>query len=399
MLGDRFVNTSTSLTIAFVLAASACGRIGFDEVKARRFVASNDVPTDVAIAGGAEVSLAGSINSTTGAITGDLTRAPGEGLDAGVHFARLATPTGALGVFTAQRFLLANLTVEGDAPIVFVATEVEVTGTVSVSAMPDSSDGGPGGANGATRDQPAPGTCAAGSGLHVANATVPDGGGGGGGGGTAGAAGGTGQGVALGGTGGAACLPMTLIPLGGGGGGGLGGWVAPVPPCEGGGGGGALQISALVRITLTAGARLTAAGAGGRAGSAVLPVDSGGGCGGGGGGGILLESPSLEAEAGAGVYANGGGGGGAAYDIDATGGANGESSPNAAVGGSGSSSGNGGAGGAGGALASPSAGADGAYNGGGGGGAAGRIVLRFEEAPGQALVTSPVATELPPLQE
>lgn len=365
-------------------AVSACGRIGFspaddargDDATGGDFVASNGVPTDVTIAGGIAITFDGSVNSTTGAMTGTVNRAPGEGAAEGVHFARVDSPTGPLGVFTVERLVLGSVTVVGTNPIVFVAREIEVTGTVSVSAAPASRQPGPGGDPGASMLDTLPATsCRGSNGVHVANASVPDGGGGGGGGGAAGAIGGAG-GVADGGAGGASCLTTTLVPLRGGGGGGLGSAVDPVPPCEGGGGGGALQLSATVQLTLRAGARLLAAGSGGGRGEASIPIDSGGGCGGGAGGGILAESLALVVEPGASIFANGGAGGGGGFDIDAAPGADGQASQTPATGGAGSTAGNGGAGGAGGAVALPGPGAVGVYNGGGGGGAAGQIVLR-----------------------
>jgi hypothetical protein len=194
-----------------------------------------------------------------------------------------------------------------------------------------------------------------------------DTGGAGGGMATAGGAGGTSGGAAggepadLG-----QCVGETLVPLAGGGGGGKSQGAA------GGGGGGGLQITAYGTLRVSAGAVVTAVGAGGQ-GTQIIANNGGGG--GGAGGAILLEGATVDVGNGVISVAGGGGGGGRVIAADGQPGrADGQPATGGVGDGVGMTDGRGGDGaidGAGGAGTSNAAGTlDGT---GGGGGGVGRI--------------------------
>jgi hypothetical protein len=262
----------------------------------------------------------GSILSYSGGAGSPTTiRDPGNGLGDMIRFRTLAQINGApaLGIFGIRRMMIADggrLRIVGDRPVLFLlAAEATISGVVDVAAGHLGDTGtidcqdcaGPGGGAGGTNLTAASG-CAPGINGQY-SATLDETGGGGGGFGSMGARGGdSDNGSALGGdvTALTACSGTSLIPLQGGSGGGRSSGTVSFGNEVGGGGGGAVQITALVNISIGATGELYAAGAGG-AGSA----DDYGGGGGGAGGAILLESPTITITSSARLTANGGGGG------------------------------------------------------------------------------------------
>jgi len=343
------------------------------------------------------ISITGTavFDTSTGEITGTLTRAPGEGVIGGVGFERRTFGTALLGVFTFERLSIGSqgvVELDGTRSAVFVVgTTATIQGTIDASAgcMGDRTCAGPGGGTGATTVA-ASGCGPGGTGQTDSSSTTGgDGGGGGGGGGAVGGAGGT-AGSILGGGGGTACLVADNEPLVGGSGGGRGGaGGAPANPPRGGGGGGAFQLTARERITITG--TITAGGAGGGGGIGGASNASAG-AGGGAGGALLVEAPVVELAAGAVLAANGGGGGGGGSitlsgEAGQEGGANGIPAAGGAPVGQGS---RGGAGGAGVTSAGTAADVSGFSNAGGGGGAVGRIYVRSVQLM-NAGTTSPPA--------
>lgn len=327
------------------------------------------------------ITASATFDTDTGAITGGLTRAPGQGVNSGIAFELRATGTTPLGVWTFHQLTLdasGTIRFKGARAAVFVVgTIATISGTIDgsggCSGNGAASCGGPGAGTGASA------TAATGCGPGGLGGTdaagVDDGGGGGGGGRGAGGLGGLGGTLGTTGAAGASCVAATLEPLIGGSGGGAGGKGA-VTPCHGGGGGGALQITALDSIVVTGTIQLV--GAGGEGGVGDPAGNNGGaGCGGGGGGGLLLEAPAVRLGAMAVLTANGGAGGGGAYfDLPGAPGEPGTASTTPAVGGAaaGVNAGPGGNGAAGSTAAQPAPTAP--ANAGGGGGAIGAIYLR-----------------------
>jgi len=383
------------------------------------FLPSNSVECALELAADtATITADAMFDTDTGAITGSLVRAAGEGVNGGVGFIR--APGLALGPALGI-FVFRDLTINEAVTARFVGTRAVVllvidtatiAGKIDVSAGRDlRSMPGPGGGAGGTIDVPAQG-CGAG-GRGAAGTDTGDGGGGGGGGGKAGGQGGDGLNrsdmvAARGGIAGKPCMPADLQPLQGGGGGGAGSPGKTVIPSHGGGGGGGLQITALGALMITG--QLHAGGDGGDGGAASPPptlpdpAHAGAGGGGGSGGGILLEAPTVTISGSAVIAANGGGGGGGG-DGD-TGGQPGSSaqvSTSPAPGGLATMD-DGVRGGSGGAAAAEStSGGTGISNGGGGGGGVGAIVVRgatrslvgtFSPAPTE-LVLMPATNSAP----
>jgi hypothetical protein len=312
-------------------------------------------------------------------------RDAGTGLVDTMRFRVLSQVNGApaVAIFGVRSIAIADggrLRVTGDRPVLFLAaTTATIAGSIDVGAghmgalgQNDCQDcAGPGGGRGAT-NLIAAGGCAPGlNGNYYA--TLDETGGGGGGFGFPGARGGDSDaGSAVGGNVSAitTCSGASLVPLQGGSGGGRGSGNGALGAEVGGGGGGAMQLTALVGITIASTADLYAGGAGGDGSS-----DAYGGGGGGAGGGLLLEAPDIAIAASARLTANGGGGGGG---NEANRGENGARGPSRASGGAGGGmSGDAGRGGLGGigATANQSAtqGGGGIDGTGGGGGAAGII--------------------------
>jgi hypothetical protein len=337
------------------------------------------------------IAMDATFDTDTGAITDGLSRAPVQGLDAGIGYyqAEPASTGGApLGIFVFH-----DLTVAAQVTIRFTGTRgavllvgdaATIDGTIDVSGGAGGAQTapGPGGGAGQSDTRVAGGGC--GPGGPGGHAGVEDGGGGGGGGSQPGGEGGR---RPVNGTAGPSCLSLVLEPLAGGSGGGRGGPGSTATAAGGGGGGGALQLTALGRIEISG--IINAGGAGGEAG-AKTTSDAGGGGGGGAGGGILLESPTILVLGGAVLAANGGGGGGGGGDSDipAAGSNGGLSTIDVASGGGGGEPlGNGGTGGG----PSPADfGSDGLTNAGGGGGGGGVIMIRGDSVMVMGL-TSPTA--------
>lgn len=348
-----------------------------------------DVTGDLSVAAGQIVVVDtddGGIVAYTGG-TPTTIRDPGNGLGDMMRFRVMSQINGApaVAIFGVRSLSIADggrLRVTGDRPVLFlVATVATISGTIDVGAGHSGATGavdcqecaGPGGGRGAD-SLVAAGGCAPGLNGNY-SVMLDETGGGGGGFGFAGARGGDSDGgQAAGGdvtpiTG---CTGVSLVPLEGGSGGGRGSTSATFGAEVGGGGGGAIQLTALVGISVTATGEVYAGGAGGQG-----SVDDYGGGGGGAGGGILLEAPGIAIATGARVTANGGGGG---SGREAERGENGPRGAVRASGGTGSGTGGdegrGGLGGIGGAAAQSATQGAGNIDGtGGGGGAAG--IIRF----------------------
>jgi len=334
-------------------------------------------------------------DTSTGAISGALTRASGTGVKSGIGYYQTTSGTASIGVFA---FTSLTITAAGEARFTgsrsaaFLADGmIVIGGKIDVSAGcygSDRSCAGPGGGAGSIMGTPASGGCAGGN-AASSMTNADDGGGGGGGGGESGTVGGTASSAAAG-TAGGGCIPVSLEPLRGGGGGGAGGPGASTFP-PGGGGGGAIQLTSQTAVVV--GGVIVSGGAGGNGGNTMSGSSASAGSGGGGGGGILLEAPTVTVQNGGVVAANGGGGGGGGNSGVGPGspGAPGGSSTAVAMGGMGVASpgpANGGNGGAG--ATAPTAGGDGT-NGGGGGGGRGMIRVRAT-TPTLSGTISPTAT-------
>lgn len=331
---------------------------------------------DITVAGGVAT-----FNTDSGAISGVVTRAAGQGISAGIAFELRTTGTQPIGVWTFHRLTVtagATIRFTGPRSAVFVSgTDVAIAGTID----------GTGGCYGADPMCAGPGAGVGGNtlaatgcgpgGIGVAATTgTGDSGGGGGGGRGAGGAGGAGGPDGTGGLAGTACVSVLAEPLVGGAGGGTGS-VGAATACKGGGGGGALQITALDEITVDG--TITMGGSAGEGGRPDMTLSNGGaGCGGGAGGSILLEAILVKLN-GTGVLAanGGGGGGGASLGTAGSRGSSGGETAMPAPGGA-PASGSGGAGGAGAAaaVAAAAGGVSAMGNAGGGGGGIGVIYVR-----------------------
>lgn len=372
-----------------------------------------DVTGDLSVAAGQVVVVDtddGSITAyPSGGGAGTTVRDPGNGLGDMIRFRVLSQINGApaLGIFGVRSLSVADggrLRVTGDRPVLFlVSTVATISGAVDVGAGHTGTLGqndcqecaGPGGGGGAT-------TLVAGSGCAPGlngnyYATLDETGGGGGGFGFAGARGGDSDtGTAVGGnitpiTG---CTGASLVPLEGGSGGGRSAATGALGGEVGGGGGGAVQITALVGISVTATADIYASGAGG-AGSAGAY----GGGGGGAGGGILLEAPGITIATSARVTANGGGGGAGRTANRGENGAHGAMRASGGAGdGTNNDDGRGGLGGIGGVAAqSATQGAGNVDGTGGGGGAAG--IIRFNTVSPLLLPSGVILSPQPTMGE
>jgi hypothetical protein len=332
------------------------------------------------------------IDTTSGAISGGITRAAGTGVIGGISFRKASQSSGPdVGVFSVAGLTLASgqtLTFTGGNAFALASTGNVVIGGAIDGACHQGTPG-PGGSGGGAIN-------AGGGGLGGGSAgpMTPMGasGGGGGGFGDVGGTGAPGQGILIG-TGGGniwsnVMASGALVLVGGSGGGAGGGPSGGV----GGGGGGAIQLS--INGSLTVSGTIDVSGCGGKHPSSGM--DAGGG--GGSGGAIVLEAAQISLSSSAILSSNGGGGGGGG-DISATDGSDGSPgstpAPNGKAGGGG-----GGDGGAGGARG-PQAGVHNTEGtnakgggpvkfGGGGGGGTGRILFRSLTAPSsQAKIISP----------
>ncbi len=341
-------------------------------------------------------------DTDTGAITGGLVRAAGEGVAANVGFQKTTYLGAPLGVFTFHNLTVASTgTVHftGAAAAVFVAdSTIEIDGTVDGSGGcygGSHACAGPGGGAGALYGATAGGCGPGASGAHDIP-TGADTGGGGGGGGGSGSPGGieTASGVMFpGGVAGSACFDIALQPLVGGSGGG-GGGPGAVTSTSGGGGGGALQLSAFDAVSITG--TIVMGGAGGEGGPAdpsSTNPNGGAGGGGGAGGAILIEAPYVGLSGVGTLAANGGGGGGGSAQANAglpgsPGAANATPAPGGAGGGNAGAGGNGGAG-----TSAPTAGADASsVNAGAGAGGVGRVFVRSASSMLAGTVSPPATT-------
>jgi hypothetical protein len=331
------------------------------------------------------------IDTTSGAITGGLSRGAGSGVINGVGF-RLATQVSGPSVAI---FAVAGLTVGAGHKVSFIGGnafalaaggDVSLLGTVDGSCH--GSSGSPGGSPGGS---PALG---GGSGAGIGgggggSATLNGVSGGGGAGfGDSGGVGAPGMDSAMG-PGGAIWTPLSsagaLSLLVGGAGGGAGGTTTGGP---GGGGGGALQLA--VNGNLVISGTVDVSGCGGQTGTTT----GAGGGGGGSGGLIFLEAGSITLTSTAILSANGGGGGGGDAGGRGTDGKPGKGNAGGGPGGdNGSDGGNGGASGPQpgmhGTAGSDAAHAHNTKFGGGGGGGTGRIVMRALDLPGGGATVSP----------
>lgn len=338
--------------------------------------AATGLTMDITVNGGVAT-----FNTDTGAITGVIVRAAGQGTNAGITFELRMTGTQPIGVWSFHRLGVnagASIRFSGARSAVFVSgTDAAIGGVVDGSGGCYGTDplcAGPGagiGGNTAVATGCGPG----GPGASASTATA-DGGGGGGGGRTVGGTGGLGGADGLGGIGGIGCIASLAEPLVGGSGGGIGG-LGAVAACKGGGGGGALQITAIDQITVDG--TITMGGSGGEGGKADLAgTNAGGGCAGGAGGTILLEAYTVKLGPTAVIAANGGaGGGGGSLGTAGHRGASGGLNSTPAGGGMAGNAGNGGVGGdgaAGGTAATAGGAAVG--NSGGGGGGIGAVYVR-----------------------
>ena len=367
----------------------------------KQVVPSNGV--DAALAGAVSSPLGVANGSTvvcdtdTGQITGDFTRAAGEGVINDVGFKKHMHFGRAIGLFYVSS-LDVNPTglvrFKGSAAAaLLVRHTLTVDGRIDVSAGCGGTDrtcAGPGGAPGTRIGTMVTNPCSGKNG-ETDNVNNSDAGGGGGGAGMVGAKGGDAS-TFLGGAAGSACLAQQLEPLIGGGGGGGGGNGANALGPPGGGGGGGLQLTALEGIAISGVVSANGSGGAGGAGSgAAADGDAAGG--GGAGGAVLIEAPTVNI-GGAVLVANGGGGGGAANSAQAgQPGEDGKLSASPAIGGAtgaapSTAGGNGGAGSTA-ATFGPNTGQN--QNAGGGGGGVGRIFVRGTTT-GVATTTSPPAT-------
>jgi hypothetical protein len=341
-------------------------------------------------------------DTDTGAVTGGITRAAGEGIAADVGFHKTSYSGAPLGVFSFHNLTVGSTGVvhfTGAAAAVFVADS-----TIEIDGMVDGSGGcyggsracaGPGGGAGAAYGATAGGCGPGGQGSHDIPTGADTGGGGGGGGGN-GSPGGIETASATmfpGGAAGSACFDLTLQPLVGGSGGG-GGGPGAVTSTSGGGGGGALQLSAFDAVSITG--TIVMGGAGGDGGPADLATtnpNGGAGGGGGGGGAILIEAPYVALATVGTIAANGGGGGGGSAQANmgkpgSPGGANATPAPGGAGGGSAGAGGNGGAG-----TTAPTAGIDAnSVNAGAGAGGVGRVFTRSASSMFAGTISPPATT-------
>lgn len=263
--------------------------------------------------------------------------------DVDVRCAALLPPgvTDVCALVAPQIRVMAAITAIGQRPLVLVASNLVLEGSISVASS-------------------AAGRIGAAANPACSGGTAPSGGGGGAGGsyrGTGGSGGAAGGGTPA---------PATPDPqmLRGGCSGGTGGGT------NGGAGGNGGGVVYLIGDSIMIGGTINASGAGG---SGVMGLNGGGG-GGGAGGMIGLDATSLVITMDARVFANGGGGGGAASFLGSGAAGADPAEPLAAADG-GSSSG-GGIGGSGAIATSAATGGGGAgANGGGGGGACGVIKL------------------------
>jgi hypothetical protein len=407
--GDAMADADPSCSCANDLLHCASGDqhcyAGCDPVAPRCLdvVPSNGVPVSVTTETDViTIGATATFDTDTGEVTGAVIRAPVQGVASGISYTQMSATGVAVGVFGFSQLDVAPsgvIRIVGSRPAVFVVATAAtidglIDGTGGVAACTTTQRtpvcAGPGGGDGAAGLARGMGCGGGAHGLSdpFVGGTGADSGGGGGGGGGSGANGGTevASGVTfLGGTGGMACIALTLEPLvGGGGGGGGGGGSARVG--YGGGGGGALQLTALQALRV-AGA-INMGGGGGEGGQ---PDGSNGGAGGGAGagGGILIEAPMVTVD---GVLAaNGGGGGGGAAQAAGGGlGETGRADATAAAGGTGGgAAGSGGAGGCSTAAPQPGVDANG-VNAGAGGGGIGRIYVR-SRSPASITTSSPAA--------
>lgn len=323
------------------------------------------------ITGGAPITLAAAttMDTTTGELTGGITRPPNTDpaaveVLAGIEF----SVRNGVGVFRFESLAVnARLAIDGDNAVAIVSRrDVQITAEIDARGDCGGTNAGPGARRGSANenvDAAAPGggqspkadtsssdRPAGGGGAHGANG----GNGGDGAGGPPSIPGGTSFGDP----------EISMIAAAGGAGGGAGGGDNDLGGA-GGGGGGALQIVADGLVQISAGG-INAGGCGGKGGGAA---EAGGG--GGSGGAILIEAARVEIAAGAGIAANGGGGGGG----NGVGpGENGPLSITVALGGGAGMASAGGNGGGGSQLAGRN-GANDDFSGGGGGGV-GRIRVR-----------------------
>jgi hypothetical protein len=312
---------------------------------------------------------------------------------------------------TAEGFTLASgvrLLVRGSRPLVIVANDVSIAGTLDASAhhaVP-----GPGGFRGGIMtDEGKDGAGDNGgfAGEHVD--LYDDGGGGGGGfGGNGGSGGSANMGrrgfVAIGGTGGAAVARRFALLRGGAGGGRGRGTITVdrVNAGYGGAGGGGVQISALRSFVLTGTIAAGGGGGGGGLNSGALTSNYGSGGGGGTGGVVWLEAPSIDASGAAAIVVAGGGGGGASNrDLDGQDGGDGFPSPVSPLVGEVASAGGmgivAGGRGASGAVANGDNGSNNEAqnsNGGGGGGSAGVVALRTASGSASGIAVRPAAASV-----
>lgn len=322
-------------------------------------------------------------HTDTGEISGDLTRAAGAQVIAGIRFVHLTTTEGArIGLFYFDDLHVTGGTIrfKGSRTVGFIVGHtMRLDGAAVIDGSATKDEPGPGG----TTFPTAPTGCNGGAGGTGGIATDADGGGGGGGGGGAGGAGGSADaGLTAGGVAGTACLQPDLQPLFGGGRGGGGGPGSLATGASGGGGGGAIQITALDRIVIE-GAIVMAGGSGGGGPLATSGVNAGAGGGGGAGGGILLEALTVEISGVLAANGGGGGGGGFANEMAGKDGDPGTATTSAAGGGAagGGESTDGGSGGASAGSAADAPDVTGTQNAGGGGGGVGVIFVRALGAP------------------
>jgi len=374
--GGFFVRTVCAL--GCIDAPAACARLLPSNVGDR--VGLDEGTADVIVGtGGSETVVFdtddGSVTAWPGAPgmgTPTVLRAAGAPRESGgIVFEALSQSTGpelavfAVGSLDVRRG--ATAAGVGTRPLVLlVATEVDISGTLTVAAT--SSDPGPGGFPGgaAESDPSAPGM-GPGGGRPGRNGTgTDDSGGAGGSFGSRGGRGGDAPTI-TGGDSRPTYGDPTLQPLVGGSGGAGGG-----PPTAGGGnGGGAVQISAGGQIRVAPDGMIDACGSGGPAGPYAMAATGGGGGGAGSGGAILLEAPTVMLQGAIGANGGSGGQGAVGMMLPGTDGAAGSPTDVPAPGSPTSMLGGGGGDG------SDAAGdaADGlpAEEGGGGGGGAGRI--------------------------
>jgi hypothetical protein len=328
------------------------------------------VPDDGQYPGGADVTLSGNVNITTGPGAPSIDTMPT--LPSGVVFdvwmqPCMNAPCPEVAVLHTRAFTVGDgafVRVLGSRPLVVIAG-----GVVTISGALDASARNV--TPGASGFAPAMGPGAGTAGMSNQG---NDGGGGGAGFGKPGGGGGDGGNGSMRGSGGNPG-PMVdrseVVLLQGGSGGGPGGAGGCSTTTSGGAGGGAVELFSTVSITIGTNGIIDVGGGGGIGGSVCLNDDSAGG-GGGAGGVIFLQSPIVLIMGT--LTANGGGGGGGASGLGGGGNGGDALDMNAAAtagtsGGSGAS--DGGAGGFGTTNAGNAMGAT--NNGGGGGGGVGRV--------------------------